>query len=71
MVEGQKPIETVQIPVPDGMTPERLVELVSSYEKRRVQNKSRQDSRKKAEKALREKYADEYKKLVEANSPKA
>jgi hypothetical protein len=63
--------KTIPVAIPEGMTPERLIELVASYEKRRVANKARQDGRKQADKALREAHKDEYAALVKKFAPKA
>jgi len=62
--------KTVNIPVPEGMTAERLLELVQSYEERRVKNKARTEARKKADKALRDKHPDEYAALLKQFMPR-
>lgn len=59
-----------EIEVPEGMTAEKLIELVTSYEEKRVKGKARQDARKKAVTTLKEKYASEYENLVKSFMPK-
>ncbi len=71
MAEEQKKEQTVQVPVPEGMTAERLVELVQGYEERRIKNKARQDARKNAERDLRENHKDEFEQLVKKYMPKS
>jgi hypothetical protein len=66
-VKAQK----IQVEVPEGMTPERLVELVTNYEEKRVKNKARQDARKSALNVLKEKYKKEYDAEVAKNMPKS
>ncbi len=63
--------EKISIEVPEGMTPERLLELVTTYEEKRIKSKARQDARKKAVAALKEKYAKEYETLVASFMPKS
>lgn len=63
--------EKISVEVPAGMTPEKLLELVTTYESKRVKSKARQDARKKAANFLKEKYKAEYEKLVADNMPAA
>lgn len=62
--------EKVTIEVPEGMTAERLLELVTTYEEKRVKSKVREQARKKATATLREKYAKEYETLIASFMPK-
>ena len=59
-----------QIEVPAGMDPAQVQKLFASFIKTNVQTKVRDKARAAAAKKLREKYADEYEKLVAANMPK-
>lgn len=61
----------VSIEVPEGMTAEKLLDLLKSYETRQKTNKLQRENRQKAIKALIEKHPDEYKKLLAQFKPKA
>lgn len=60
----------VEIEVPEGMDPQKLIQMVSTFEEKRIKGKARQDARKKAVNALKEKYATEYEGLVKSFMPK-
>ena len=64
------PAQKVSIEVPEGMTPGRLLELVTTYEEKRVKSKARGDARKKAVNALKDAHKTEYDKLVASFMPK-
>ena len=56
--------------LPEGMTPEQFVQLVTSYQEKRVKGKARSAARKEAVKALIKNHEPEYNSLLKANLPK-
>ncbi|KKN02651.1 hypothetical protein LCGC14_1115610 [marine sediment metagenome] len=77
-MEGERPprrkestvAEKVQIEVPEGMTAEKLLLLVTSYEEKRVKNSARNTAKRKAVSALIKAHQVEYDKFVSAEAPK-
>jgi hypothetical protein len=64
---------TVSIPagvLPDGMTAEDFVKLVTSYQEKRVKSKARSSARKEAIKTLIGRHQDEYDNLLKSLIPK-
>jgi len=57
--------EKIPIEVPEGMTPEKLLELVKQYEARRVSGEAQRKARSWAVKKLIENHKDEYESLRE------
>jgi len=62
-------IELPEGVLPAGMTPEQFVELVTSYNEKRVKSKARSSARKDAVKALIKNHEAEYNQILKANLP--
>lgn len=56
--------------LPEGMSPEQFVQLVTTYQEKRVKSKARSTARKEAVKTLIKHHEPEYNNLLKANLPK-
>lgn len=59
------PGEKVTVEVPEGMTPEKLLKLLSKYETEKIAGKAREKARRKAVRALIDAHEDEYEGFLE------
>lgn len=64
MVENNTPKKSITFEVPEGMSPEQLQKLITSYIPKRAKSKARGKARRKAVETLVKKYEPEYKKLL-------
>lgn len=59
-----------EIEVPEGMTAEKLLELVTSYETRRVQSGIRNKTRREAAQDVLNAHKDEYEAAIKKHTPR-
>lgn len=64
-------VAEAKVQLPEGMSPEKFLEIVQSYEEKRVKNSARNKARRQALNDITKKYKAEYDALVKKYTPKA